>query len=49
MKQKFNKQQSLNKKPYQTPEIKIYGTVEQITYGAPGSGLDGGLNNSRVP
>lgn len=42
-------QQSLNKKPYQTPKIKIYGKVEEITYGEAGSGFDGAINNSRIP
>lgn len=39
----YNSQNRLffHKKKYKTPEIKVYGKVEEITFGAPGSGLDG--------
>lgn len=44
--QKLN---TVNKKPYQTPQIKMYGKIAEITYGAGGSGFDSAANMKPGP
>jgi hypothetical protein len=38
------KSNTINKKLYQTPQIRIYGKIADITYGSGGSGLDSAAN-----
>jgi hypothetical protein len=48
MKESFEQSKEVTKKKvYQRPELKLYGTVEQITFGGGGSNIDRGPGNRR--
>lgn len=42
MKAEANSSAEQRKQPYATPRLTVYGSIEDITEGAPGSPTDGG-------